>query len=459
MKKSMLFLLLIACFAVVKAQVSEADKIIALDLVKKNKTVTGLSQHDIDNSIVTNSYVIPGTDIRMLYLQQRFQNIPVYNQLNVLAFKNDLMVSNTGSRIAVPEQRSNNAGNIPVITAEMAVQAAMTECNVKTTNRLIAESISPDGYKIKYGNLNVATENISAELIWFPVAEGNDLKRAAPRSRSTPRGRPAQPGARRTKRGATIVRHGSSSRRLLQGFGGRRGCVRSLHRQVAGDVLDLIMTERSLGSKEDRHARVAEQALRVLDVAVDEGACARRPDAGQIGPLVAAAAVELMALGAVAAIAARCLLAVRPAAPQLLDVGGERRDLLVEQADGRHRQGARRDRRRIAEVGLHPGAVAFRFPERKIRTDRTTSPLRAVAVLAVELAEEARALRHLGCGRHVSAHERRTRARDREPDDPGRCSEPERSRETAIERVPLAPTVPEREQEESHNSPARAGRL
>ncbi len=104
MKKLMTFFLMLACFFSANAQVSDIEKNMALELAKKSSAVIGLSQSDIDNSIVANTYIIPATNIRMLYLQQSYKEIPVYNHLNVLAFKNEQLVSNTGSRIAGFEQ-------------------------------------------------------------------------------------------------------------------------------------------------------------------------------------------------------------------------------------------------------------------------------------------------------------------------------------------------------------------
>ena len=178
MKKLMAFFLMLVCIFSANAQVSDSEKNIALKLAKKNNSVIGISQNDIDNSIVANTYIIPGTNIRMLYLQQSFKDIPVYNQLNVLAFKNEQLVSNTGSRIAQFEQRVNHVSYIPAVTPENALQTAMAECNVSSAKVIIPQKISGNGKKMEYGNLAVSIENITAELIWLPVEEGNNIRLA-----------------------------------------------------------------------------------------------------------------------------------------------------------------------------------------------------------------------------------------------------------------------------------------
>ncbi len=169
---------MLACIFSAKAQVSDLEKNIALDLAKKSSSVIGLSQSDLDNSIVANTYIIPATDIRILYLQQSYKEIPVYNQLHVLAFKNEQLVSNAGSRIAMFEQRVNNVSYIPAVTPENALQTAMAECKVSSAKVIIPQKISGNGKKIEYGNLGVSIENITAELIWLPVDEGNNIKLA-----------------------------------------------------------------------------------------------------------------------------------------------------------------------------------------------------------------------------------------------------------------------------------------
>ena len=174
----MTFFLMLACIFSSKAQVSDSEKNIALDLAKKSSSVIGLSQSDLDNSIVANTYIIPATNIRMLYLQQSYKEIPVYNHLNVLAFKNDQLVSNAGSRIAMFEQRLNNVSYIPAVTPENALQTAIAECKVSSAKVIIPQKISNNGKKIEYGNLGVSIENITAELIWLPVDEGNNIKLA-----------------------------------------------------------------------------------------------------------------------------------------------------------------------------------------------------------------------------------------------------------------------------------------
>ncbi len=178
MKKLLLLSAVFACVFVAKAQVSENDRNTALQLVQKNSSGIGLLQNDLDNSIITGTYIIPGSAIRMVYLQQSFRNIPVYNQLHVLAFKQDKLVSVAGSRIAAIEQKVGNDRSTPAITAIDAVQTASVESKVVIREMIIPASISRGGQKFEFGRLGVSMENIFAELIWLPLGEGDEVKLA-----------------------------------------------------------------------------------------------------------------------------------------------------------------------------------------------------------------------------------------------------------------------------------------
>src|SRR5258705_12519260 len=176
MKKFLLLSVILVFVLVAKAQLSENDRNIALQLVQKNSSGIGLLPNDLDNSIITGTYIIPGSAIRMVYLQQSFRSIPVYNHLHVLAFKEDKLVSVAGNRIASIEQKIADDRSTPAISAIDAVQTASAESKVKIQEVIIPSAILRDGQKFEFGRLGVSSENIFAELIWFPIGERNEVK-------------------------------------------------------------------------------------------------------------------------------------------------------------------------------------------------------------------------------------------------------------------------------------------
>ena len=92
----LLAVLLVSTFISQSQNVSEKDKSIAEKLVRDNKDAIGLSADQVSNLIVHTSYQIPGTDMRIAYMQQTYQGLPVINKLLTLVFKNGKVVSNTG---------------------------------------------------------------------------------------------------------------------------------------------------------------------------------------------------------------------------------------------------------------------------------------------------------------------------------------------------------------------------
>jgi extracellular elastinolytic metalloproteinase len=168
MKKFLLLSVILACFFVSKAQVSENDRNIALQLVNSHKTVIGLSDADGNNFKVSDSYFSKTSGLRHVYLQQTFLDIPVYNQIQVLAFKNDSLVSNMGGRIAGIEKQINVSSGIPSVSAEMAVRAAIADRKLEVSGFAIMISQKENGRKIEFNNMGVSRENITAELMWSP---------------------------------------------------------------------------------------------------------------------------------------------------------------------------------------------------------------------------------------------------------------------------------------------------
>jgi hypothetical protein len=138
----------------------------AMELVRQNGPALGLSATDIDNSTVSATYIIPGTDIRMVYLQQTFKNLPVFNQIQVLAFGNNQPVSNMGGRIADMEGKTAPYVGQSTITAGNAVRAALATCGITYPNTIQPVSVANNGTKQQFGDLGVSRIAIEAQQLW-----------------------------------------------------------------------------------------------------------------------------------------------------------------------------------------------------------------------------------------------------------------------------------------------------
>ncbi len=175
MKKNLLFFVFLLINITLLAQ--EIDKTKAMQLVSSNSAQAGLSANDLENSIVSNAYVSSVSGVQLVYLQQSYKGIPVFNQLKVLAFKNGSLVSGTGERIADIEKKTSGISSMPSVAAESAVLAALASKKVFVTASLVKNTLVP-GKKYDFGKAGVSQENITAELIWVPVEDGRFLRLA-----------------------------------------------------------------------------------------------------------------------------------------------------------------------------------------------------------------------------------------------------------------------------------------
>jgi hypothetical protein len=176
MKKNLtLFaLLLFSVWAI--AQAPENERQAGLQLVKQHAASIGLSQADVQNSMVSNSYMIPSSNIRMVYLQQTYQGIPVYNRMQVLAFKDGALASNAGERFLAPDLKSRQASSSPKVNAVNAVQSSITALKVKNAANIRVTNAPVINGKASFGSMNFSLENVTAELIWYPIETTGDLK-------------------------------------------------------------------------------------------------------------------------------------------------------------------------------------------------------------------------------------------------------------------------------------------
>ena len=144
------------------------NKAAALQLIKENKEIIGLTDTDLINSMVSGSYTVSGTGMTMVYLQQTYKGIPVLNKIKVLAFKNGKLVSNAGALISDMDKAANGYSVIPSLSANEAVRLAFAEEKLPApvTTTMVS---SDNGRVINYGKPVGVSEDITAELLWYPI--------------------------------------------------------------------------------------------------------------------------------------------------------------------------------------------------------------------------------------------------------------------------------------------------
>jgi extracellular elastinolytic metalloproteinase len=164
MKRILLFFC-VMLFSILGVNAQELEKAAATQLVEKNLVGIGLKPQDLADLKVSNAYHnrTAGTDL--VYMQQQQKGIPILNQLLVLAFKNGKLVSRAGTMYRGFEKLpAATVSETPSVPAEMAAIKAMAAKQILPKGSLNPTAISSG--KMDFGKAGVASENITAELMW-----------------------------------------------------------------------------------------------------------------------------------------------------------------------------------------------------------------------------------------------------------------------------------------------------
>ena len=138
----------------------------AAELTKKNAAAIGLSQTDIANSRVSDAYIDKVSGATMVYLQQTYKGIDVFNSIQTLAFRNDKLVAKSGNRIPQIEAMINTKEAKASLAAMDAVKAAAIHLKLSPAFSRAARQITPQLFE--FGDLGISSVNIKSKLIWLP---------------------------------------------------------------------------------------------------------------------------------------------------------------------------------------------------------------------------------------------------------------------------------------------------
>jgi extracellular elastinolytic metalloproteinase len=169
--KQLLLALLVLCFhQTVVAQIHLSETA-AKALIRKNGFKIGLSENDLSNSIVASNYLNEASGTRLVYLQQTQNGIPVYNQIMVLALKDELVVSQSGEHISKIAIKANEPNGNASLSPADAVRKAMIDRGFNYAGSILPISTSSDNRKLIFPDLGIARENIKVEMMYVPVDE------------------------------------------------------------------------------------------------------------------------------------------------------------------------------------------------------------------------------------------------------------------------------------------------
>ena len=148
----------------------------ALDLVAGNSTFLNLTKEDVQNSVIARAYLDKTSQLQLIYLQQSYNEVPVYNAVQVIALKNGQAVSVTGSRIYNINEKAGNEKSVALLSALQATFHAAKSVNISTAslqkNQLSVLKSSPDKQKVEFSESAISKENITADLLWVPAEDG-----------------------------------------------------------------------------------------------------------------------------------------------------------------------------------------------------------------------------------------------------------------------------------------------
>ncbi|HCY90569.1 MAG TPA: hypothetical protein DHV17_09950 [Chitinophagaceae bacterium] len=170
MKKTLLLLVTLTVTLFSYAQTDQQQR--AISLVQKNQQAIGLSDADMNKFVVSDAYDNKTSGTFMVYLQQTHLNIPVYNQIHTLTFKNDRLVYQSGGRIKGLDKKANNPTGVPAVYAETAVHAALADRKLLPTSPAIVIKSESNGHYLEFNDMGVSRENITARLMWLPMENG-----------------------------------------------------------------------------------------------------------------------------------------------------------------------------------------------------------------------------------------------------------------------------------------------
>jgi hypothetical protein len=148
---------------------TNADIQKAYTLIKANKSTLQLSDAEIENTRISATYFNATAGTTMVYLQQTHLAMDVYNEMQIIAFKDDKVVSNTGAIIKDVENMVNTSSGLPLFTATDAVAKSLIDRNITPQQSIIPLLSTNNNRHIEFSNLGIAQENITADLLWLPV--------------------------------------------------------------------------------------------------------------------------------------------------------------------------------------------------------------------------------------------------------------------------------------------------
>jgi Zn-dependent metalloprotease len=144
---------------------------IALNYLREHKANYGLSDTDLNGMVVVDMYISQHNGTTHVFLQQRYEDIDVYNGVININVAQDGRIINLGNRFAPRLAQSVNAVE-PEITAAEAVQSAVQSLNLSESGRVSVKEAPEGADREQVLSSSVSREDIPARLVYQPLQDG-----------------------------------------------------------------------------------------------------------------------------------------------------------------------------------------------------------------------------------------------------------------------------------------------
>ncbi len=140
----------------------------AAGYVKANAAALGLSKTDVQNFRISGAYIDKATGASLVYVQQTYKGVDVFNAIQTYAFKNGSLVSSAGNRVGKMDEIVNEKDGKATLTPADAVRAMAAHLNLNAPSSLTALKQVSEIKEFDFGKLNISSTNVKARLIWLP---------------------------------------------------------------------------------------------------------------------------------------------------------------------------------------------------------------------------------------------------------------------------------------------------
>lgn len=140
-----------------------------LQYIQKNHKQYGLTKSDLNQWIITDQYTSKHNGITHTYLQQTYNEIPVYNAMMNINSKADGTILNIGNRF-IPNLKQQVTASKANLTQQQALIAALQHLDIELKQApVLKETIGGIQQKVVFDKGSMATEDINVQLIYQPI--------------------------------------------------------------------------------------------------------------------------------------------------------------------------------------------------------------------------------------------------------------------------------------------------